>query len=405
MKDKILHKLIKQEEQRQEETISLIASENYASPEVLDILGSVLVNKYSEGYPGRRYYPGNEVYDKIENLARERVLKLFGLSDKEWHVNVQPYSGSPANLAVYAALLDFGDKIMGMRLAAGGHLTHGHKVNFSGRAYKAFQYGVEMDTGLLDYVDLERLANHHKPKLITSGTTAYPREIDFKRISKVARKIGAYHLADISHIAGLVATGLHQSPFENCDVVTTTTHKTLRGPRGAVIICRKELAKRIDRSVFPGMQGGPHNNQTAAIALMAFVGRQKSFQQYQKQIIKNAKVLANELMKVGFDLVTGGTDNHLILVDLRPTGHSGKNAERLLEKAGIIANRNSIPSDTSPFNPSGLRLGTPAVTTRGMKEKEMKKIASWITDLLLKKAKPTTINRQIKAICKKFPIL
>jgi glycine hydroxymethyltransferase len=403
MKDKILDKLIKEEIKRQQKTINLIPSENYASPEILEVMGSVLINKYSEGYPGKRYYPGNKIYDEIEILAQERIRKLFGLG-KNWHINVQPYSGSPANLAVYFSLIDFGESIMGMRLDAGGHLTHGHRVNFSGRAYKAIQYGVDLGDELLNYDEIENLAEQRQPKVIVSGSTAYPREIDFKRMGKIARRIGAYHVADISHIAGLVATGLHPSPFADCDVVTFTTHKTLRGPRAAVIICREDLADRIDRSVFPGIQGGPHNNQLAAIALMAFQDSQASFKNYQKQILKNAQVLADILQDKGLKLVTNGTDTHLMIIDLRPLGLEGKEAEELLEQAGITANRNSVPGDMSPQNPSGIRLGTPAITTRGMKAAEVEKIAIWVADLLLKKSKPTAVKKQVEDLCNKFPL-
>lgn len=402
--DKKIEQLIREEEKRQEKTIDLIPSENYASAAVREALGSVLVNKYAEGYPGKRYYPGNKIYDEIEELAKERVKKLFGLDDK-WHVNAQPYSGSPANLAVYFSLLDFGETLMGMRLDAGGHLTHGHRVNFSGRAYKSIQYGVELSSGLIDYKDFERLAEMHQPKVVISGATAYPREIDFKRIGKVAWHVGAYHVADISHIAGLVAAGLHQSPFDHSDVVTTTTHKTLRGPRAAIIMCRRDLADRIDRSVFPGVQGGPHMNQVAALAVMASEGLQKDFKKYQQQILKNAQVLANELLAAGFKLVTGGTDNHLMLVDLRSIKIEGTIAEKLLEEAGINANRNSIPGDASPFKPSGVRMGTPAVTTRGMKEREMKTVAGFIKRVLIDKEKPQAIKRKVEALCRKFPIV
>ena len=403
MKDKILDKLIKEEIKRQQKTVNLIPSENYASPEILEVMGSVLINKYSEGYPGKRYYPGNKIYDEIEILAQERIRKLFGLG-KNWHINVQPYSGSPANLAVYFSLIDFGESIMGMRLDAGGHLTHGHRVNFSGRAYKAIQYGVDLGDELLNYDEIENLAEQRQPKIIVSGSTAYPREIDFKRMGRIARRIGAYHVADISHIAGLVATGLHPSPFADCDVVTFTTHKTLRGPRAAVIICREDLADRIDRSVFPGIQGGPHNNQLAAIALMAFQDSQASFKNYQKQILKNAQILAETLQDKGLKLITNGTDTHLMVIDLRPLDLEGKEAEGLLEQAGITANRNSVPGDMSPQNPSGIRLGTPAITTRGMKEAEVEKIATWVADLLLKKSKPTAVKKQVEDLCNKFPL-
>lgn len=405
MKDKKLESLIKKEIKRQEMTINLIASENYQSAEVLSVLGSPLANKYSEGYPGKRYYPGNEFYDDIEKMAEERVRKMFDL-DKRWHVNVQPYSGSPANLAVYFSLLECGEKLMGMKLAEGGHLTHGHRVNFSGRFYRSIQYGVDLTTGWIDYDDLERLAENHRPRVIVSGISAYPRQIDFSKIGKIARKAGAYHVADISHIAGLVVAGLHPSPFSHSDVVVSTTHKTLQGPRGAVIICRPELADRIDRAIFPGLQGGPHNNQTAAIALMGWRNVKKDFKDYQKQILKNAQTLADELISRGFNLVTGGTDNHILLVDLRSVagGMNGKDAERALENVGITANKNSIPGDISPINPSGLRLGTPAITARGMKEGEMKMIANWMEKVLLKKLKPTPIKREVEKLCRKFPL-
>ena len=401
MKDIKLKKLIRNEIKRQEATIDLIASENYASQDILDILGSPLTNKYSEGYPGKRYYPGNEIYDKIENLAKDRALKVFGLSPEKWSANAQSYSGSPANLAIYAALMEPGDVLMGMKLASGGHLTHGHKVNLSGKIYKSVQYGVNEKTRLIDYEEAARLAKQYKPKVIVSGLTAYPRKIDFKRFGDIAKSAGAYHVADISHIAGLVAAGLHQSPFSYCDVVMSTTHKTLRGPRGAVIFSRKELAEKIDRAVFPGSQGGPHNNVTAAKALMFFEALQPQFKNYQKQVVKNAGVLAENLKKAGFKLLTGGTDNHLMLVDMRNAGLDGSTAEKLLEKNNITANRNSLPDDTSPFKPSGIRIGTPAVTTRGMKEREMRMIADLIFRCLVKKE---NVKKEVEKICKKFPL-
>ncbi|MEK7555384.1 MAG: serine hydroxymethyltransferase [Patescibacteria group bacterium] len=402
VKDKILNNLIKKEINRQQKTINLIASENFASPEILKIVGSPLMNKYSEGYAaeGRRYYPGNQYYDEIENLAQERALKAFKLKAKSWSVNVQPYSGSPANLEIYFALLNFGDVLMGMELTNGGHLTHGHKVNFSGVVYKTIQYGVDKKTGLIDYKEVERLAKKHKPKIIVSGATAYPRKIDFKKFGEIAKKVGAYHMVDISHISGLVVAGLHQSPFPYSDVVMTTTHKILRGPRAAIIFCKRELADKIDRAVFPGMQGGPHNNTIAAIAEMFFETKKQSFKKYQKQVIKNAQALAKSLKKYGFDLVAGGTDNHLILINL---GGNGFEAEKKLETAGILANRNSVPGDASPFRPSGLRLGTPALTTRGMKEKEMRQIADWIFRILIKNGNSALIKKEVEKLCKKFP--
>ena len=405
MKDKQIFNLIKEEWERQEETVNLIPSENYASREVLAALGSPLVNKYSEGYPGARYYPGNEIYDKLEELTKKRFLKLFKLKADEWHVNVQPYSGSTANFGALAALMQPGEVLLGMGLAAGGHLTHGHKVNFSGKIYKSRQYGVGAGDDLIDYEDLERLASAYKPKVIISGATAYPRRIDFKKISDVAGLVGAHHLADISHIVGLVIAGLHPNPFlDGADVITFTTHKTFRGPRGAVIICRKELKDMIDRAVFPGTQGGPHNNKIAAMGVAAYEASQPNFLEYQKQIIKNAGVLYDELAKLGFKFVSGGTENHLMLIDLRNLGMLGNKAEKLLEACGINANRNSIPSDTTPFAPNGLRLGTPAVTSRGMKEKEMKKIAELITRVLIKKEKSNSIKKEVLALVKRFPI-
>lgn len=419
MKDKILENLIKKEIRRQRETIDLIASENFVSKEILEIVGSPLMNKYSEGYAaeGRRYYPGNEYYNEIEKLAIERAKQVFKLKNN-WHVNVQPYSGSPANLEIYLALLEAPDckksgqrrtDIMGMSLASGGHLSHGHKVNFSGLAYKVIQYAVNKKTGLIDFKEVERLAKKHKPRIIVSGATAYPRKIDFKKFGQIAKKIGAYHMADISHIAGLVAAGLHQSPFPYADVVMTTTHKTLRGPRAAVIFCRQELAEKIDRAVFPGMQGGPHNNTIAAISQAFFEAKQPSFGAYQKRVVKNAEALAESLKKSGFNLVTGGTDNHLMLIDLKNSPNlsgvkmNGLEAEKKLEMAGILVNRNSISGDISPFRPSGLRLGTPAVTTRGMKEKQMKQIAQLIYRVLAKEENSNKIRNEVKQLCLKFP--
>lgn len=373
--------LIKKELARQKKVINLIPSENYPSKDVLAVLGSQLTSKYAEGYPGKRYYGGNKIIDEIELETQNLGRKVFGLS-KNWHVNVQPYSGSPANIAVYLALMKQGDVLMGMQLTSGGHLTHGHKVNFSGTFYKAVQYGVNKK-GLIDYKEMKRLAKKHKPKIIVSGSTAYSRKIDFKKIGQIAKSVGAYHLADISHIAGLVAAGLHQSPFPCSDIVTTTTHKTLRGPRGAVIFSKnKDVALKIDKMIFPGIQGGPHMNTIAAIGICFEEALKPDFKKYQRQVVKNAKVLADELKKQGFNLVSGGTDNHLILVDLKNKSISGREAQDRLEKAGIIANRNTVPGDVSPFNPSGLRLGTPAMTTRGMKEKDMIKIAKRIGEIL-----------------------
>jgi len=392
--DKILKRLIEKEEVRQKKDIDLIASENFVSEDVMKALGSVLTNKYSEGYPGKRYYPGNKYYDEIEELAQKYALKLFKLDPKKWAVNVQPYSGSPANFAVYTALLKPGEKIMGLRLMSGGHLTHGHSVSATAKFFKSIQYSTDKN-GYIDFKEVEKLARKHKPQIIVSGTTAYPRKLDFAKFGKIAKAIGAYHLADISHIAGLVATGLHQSPFPYCDAVMTTTHKTLRGPRGAMIFARKDknvrhqvsagksakplsIAEAIDKAIFPGLQGGPHNNVTAAKAQAFYEALQPSFKKYQAQVVKNAKALAAALMKKGFKLVTNGTDNHLMLVDLYNMGVDGLTAERALEKNGIIANRNTVPNDVSSFKPHGLRIGTPAVTTRGMKEKDMEILAEKI---------------------------
>ncbi len=368
----------------------------------MEVLGSVLTNKYSEGYPGKRYYSGNVYYDEIERLAQKRALKAFDLDEKKWAVNVQPYSGSPANLEIYSALLNPGDVILGMNLFSGGHLTHGHPSTFSGKIYKAIQYGINPKTEKIDYQEIENLAEKYKPKMIISGASAYPREIDFKKIGKIAKKIGACHLTDISHIAGLILAGLHQSPFNSADIVMTTIHKTLRGPRGAVIFSRKELSEAIDKAVFPGMQGGPHNNTIAAIALAFYLASKKEFKNYQKQIIKNAKVLAESLKKRGFNLLSGGTDNHLLVINLKNIGLDGFSAEKMLENAGIIANRNSLFFDKSPYRPSGLRIGTPAITSLGMEEKEMKKISDWIYRILIKKENLQKVKREVLILRKKF---
>ncbi len=398
-----IYKLLKAEEKRQFETINLIPSENYPSKAVLEAMGSILTSKYSEGYPGKRYYPGNKIYDQIELLAQRSAKEIFHA--KNYHVNVQPYSGTPANLAVYLALLNFGDTIMGMNLSHGGHLSHGHSVNFSGRAYKVVQYGVDLKTGKIDYEEVRKLAKKHKPKLIISGATAYPRKINFRKFHQIAKEVGAISMADIAHIAGLVVAGLHPSPFPFTDVITTTTHKTLRGPRGAIIFCKEKFAKDIDRAVFPGIQGGPHNNITAAKLVCFEEAKKPVFKKYQGQVLKNAKVLAEELKKYGFNLVSGGTDNHLILVDLQNKGITGKEAEERLEKAGIIANRNAVPGDPrKPFDPSGIRLGTPAITTRGMKEKEMKKIAEWISEIIDNKKEVGRIRIKVKNLSRKFKI-
>lgn len=393
MKDLEIKILIKQEEKRQKGAINLIASENYVSKDVLIALGSVFVNKYAEGYVGKRYYGGNEIVDKIENLCKKRALKLFKLLPQKWSVNVQPYSGSPANLAVYSALVPLGGKIMGMSLEMGGHLTHGQKVSITGRLWKQVPYGISKKTELLDYKEILRIAKKEKPALIIAGATAYSRRIDFKKFKKIADVVGAYLMVDISHIAGLVAGGAHPSPFFYADIVTTTTHKTLRGPRAAMIFSKRKKDSRkqifspcelIDKAVFPGLQGGPHINQIAATAVALKEAMLPSFKKYARQVVKNAKVLANELKKRGWRIVSGGTDTHLFLVDTWQRGIGGKEASEKLEKAGIIVNKNTIPFDTrKPADPSGIRLGTPAVTTQGMKEKDMIKVAEKIDKILL----------------------
>jgi len=410
MKDKVFE-LIAKEEKRQEETLMMIPSENYTSSAVRKAVGSVLMHKYSEGYPGKRYYQGNKFIDEIENLAIERAKKLFSVP----YVNVQALSGAVANSAVYFALLNPDDKIMGMALSSGGHLTHSHpKITFSGKYFQPVQYNIGKD-GWIDYKKVEELAKKEKPKIIVCGYTAYPRIIDFEKFGKIADKVGAYLLADIAHIAGLVAGGVHPSPVAYVDVVTTTTHKTLRGPRGAIIMITKkglekdsQMSQKIDRAVFPGLQGGPHDNQTAGIAVCLAEASTLSFKKYAAQIVKNAKALAGELKKYGFNLVTGGTDNHLILIDLRNKNIDGKKAAEILEEAGIVVNKNTIPFDPNPpANPSGIRLGTPALTTRGMKEREMKLIASWINEILNVKC-PTSnvqkIKKEVKKLCKNFPL-
>jgi len=398
--DKKLWQIIEKEIKRQEETLELIPSENFVDLETLFIVGSPLMNKYAEGYPAKRYYPGNKYIDEIENLAKERALKAFKLNQNEWSVNVQPYSGSPANLAVYLGLINPGETIIGLNLFHGGHLTHGHKVSYTGKLFNSIQYGVK-DKGI-DFKELEKLALEYKPKIIISGITAYPRILDFKKFYEISKKVGAYHVADIAHISGLVIAGLHPSPFPYADVVTMTTHKTLRGPRGAVIFMRKELEEKINKSVFPGLQGGPHMHTIAGIAYAFGRALKKDFYNYQKQIVKNSKKLAEELIKRGFELYTSGTDNHLMIIDLKPLGLDGKTAEALLEKENIIANRNSLPSDTSPFNPSGIRVGTPAITSRGMKEKEMIEIAKFFERILIKKEKPEKIKKEVINLTKKF---
>jgi glycine hydroxymethyltransferase len=392
MKDGQVKRLIKEEEGRQKSVVNLIASENYVSRDVLEALGSVLTNKYSEGYPGKRYYGGNTVVDRVERLAGERALKLFGLAHGKWHVNVQPLSGSPANLAVYVALVPPGGKIMGMTLSEGGHLTHGHKVSVTGKFWKQVPFGVDPKTETINYSEIKKIALKEKPSIIVAGFTAYPRVIDFKKFRDIARAAGALLMVDMSHFAGLVAGGAYPSPFLYADIVTTTMHKTLRGPRGAMIFVRrqktkegKEMSELIDRAVFPGLQGGPHDNQTAAIAVALKEAGTPSFKIYAKQVVKNARALSDELKNLGWKIISGGTDSHLILMDVWMGGRglSGSEASNRLEKAGIIVNKNTIPGETrSAFDPSGIRLGTPAETTLGKKEKDMIKIARKIDSVL-----------------------
>jgi len=391
MKDIQIKKLIETEKKRQKSVVNLIASENYVSKDVLEALGSELTNKYAEGYAGKRYYGGNGIVDKIETLAIERALKLFRLQKGKWNVNVQPLSGSPANLAVYTALVPFGGKIMGMSLDHGGHLTHGHKVSATGKFWTQVPYGLDKNTEMLNYDDLKDIAVREKPAIIVGGYTAYPRTVDFKKLREIADACGSLLMIDMSHFAGLVAGRAYPSPFLYADIVTTTVHKTLRGPRGAIIFSKmdeRELGKKIDRAVFPGLQGGPHINQIAATAVALKEASIPAFRKYATQVKKNAKVLAETLNRLGWRIISGETDTHLILVDtwMDGKGISGKEAGDRLEKEGIIVNKNAIPFDTRPpADPSGIRLGTAAETTRGKKEKDMKKIAEKIDKILRKK--------------------
>lgn len=403
--DPKIAKLVTAEEERQQNTLDLIPSENYCSVEVREAMGSVLCDKYSEGYPGKRYYAGQVNIDQIEEIAKARALKIFKLSPQKWHANVQPYSGSPANTAVYFAFLEFGDKVLGMKLDQGGHITHGLPISFSGKAYKFASYGVDPKTEMLDYDEILKIAKEFKPKMIVCGATAYSRIIDFKKFGEIAKEVGALLFADISHIAGLIVGGAHPSPFPYADVVMTTTHKTLRGPRGAIIITRKKYAEQIDKAIFPGLQGGPHDNQTAAKAVCFGEALDPDFKNYAKQIVKNAKALAKSLQKRGFRIVSGGTDNHLMLVDLRDIGLTGKEAQLALENIGIIVNKNTIPNDPQkPFIGSGIRIGTPALTTRGMKEKEMEKVAELIYATLKKEMPVAKVQKEVINLCKKFQV-
>lgn len=390
MKDIEIAELINKENKRQESVINLIASENYVSDDVLEALGSKLNNKYAEGYPSARYYGGNEIVDQVESLTQKRALEAFGLNENDWAVNVQALSGSPANLAVYFALVEKGGKIMGMRLDHGGHLTHGHKVSATGTFYESIQFGVDKETELLNFDEIEKIALDEKPKIIVAGFTAYPRTIDWQKFREIADKVGAYLMVDMSHISGLVAGGVYPSPFPYADVVTTTTHKTLRGPRSALIFAKKDdrkLNEKINKAVFPGLQGGPHINQIAGVAVALKEAHSDEFKKYAEQVVKNAKTLADTLTNLGWRIVSGGTDSHLVLVDtwMDGKGISGKEASDRLEKEGIIVNKNTIPNDTrSPADPSGIRLGTPAETTRGKTEKDFEEIAKKIDEILRK---------------------
>ena len=402
--DPQLFALIEQEEQRQKKIIRLIPSENYVSSAVREATGSWLTNKYSEGYPGKRYYEGQDITDVVENIARERAKKLFSAD----HANVQPHSGSPANLAAYLALAEPGDTIMGLALPDGGHLTHGWKVSITGKIFKSVQYGLNPQTGRLDFNLIEDLAKKHKPKIIICGATAYPREIDFEAFAAIAKNVGAFLVADIAHIAGLVAGGVHKSPVPFSDIVTTTTHKTLRGPRGAIVLCKEQHAVKLDKTVFPGLQGGPHMHSIAAIAVALGEAATPAFREYAKQIVKNSRALAGKLLEFGFNLVSGGSDNHLILIDLRNKNIPGRKLAKALMKAGIETNCNSVPGDTAPpFNPSGLRIGTPAITTRGMKEEQARQVAEWINRVSLNmenEAALEKIKNEVEELCEKFPI-
>jgi glycine hydroxymethyltransferase len=401
--DPEIFELIKREEAYQIESIRLIPSENYVSKAVLEATGSVLANKYSEGYAGRRYYEGQRYIDQIETLVSERAKSLFGAE----HANVQPYSGSPANLAVYLALLKPGDGLMGLSLPHGGHLSHGWSVSISGSLWRPIHYGVDRESHRIDYDAVRQLARAEKPRMIVTGATAYPRQLDFKIFGEIAREVGAYLLADISHIAGLIVAGVHPDPVPYADVVMTTTHKTLRGPRGAMILCREELAAQIDKTVFPGLQGGPHNHTTAAIGVALKEAATPEFKEYGRQIVRNAKALAQELLARGFQLVSGGTDNHLIVVDLTNKKVIGKKGAQALDHAGIVCNYNTVPFDPrKPFSPSGIRLGTPAVTSRGMKEAEMRQIATWIDTVIGNVDDERALVRtasEVREFCRHFP--
>ncbi|MFC1738305.1 serine hydroxymethyltransferase [Planctomycetota bacterium] len=402
--DPQIYVLIRQEGSRQSGSIRLIPSENYVSKAVMQASGSCLTNKYAEGYPGRRYYEGQQVTDLIEKTAQDRAKKLF----KADYANVQPYSGSVANLAAYTALLKPGDTIMGLSLPHGGHLTHGWKVSVTSKIFKSVRYAVDPDTGRFDYNQIEELAKKHRPKIIISGATAYPREIDFEIFGRIAKDVGAYHISDIAHIAGLVVAGIHKSPVPYADIVSTTTHKTLRGPRGGMLLCKSEHAKKVDAAVFPGLQGGPHMHTLAAIAVAMAEANTPEFIAYAKQIVKNARALAEKLLEYGFNLSSGGTDNHLILIDLSNKNISGRKVAKALDRARIVTNYNTTPLNPEhPSNPAGLRLGTPAITTRGMKEEQAERIADFINRVVENIDNESVIEqvgKDVLLLCSQFPV-
>ncbi|MBE0537462.1 MAG: serine hydroxymethyltransferase [Phycisphaerae bacterium] len=402
--DPQIFELLTQEKARQSGSIRMIASENYVSKAVMQATGSCLTNKYAEGYPGKRYYEGQQVTDLIETIAIDRAKKVFGAD----HANVQSYSGSVANVAAYSTLINPGDMIMGLSLVNGGHLTHGWKASFTSKVYNSVQYSVDPQTGLFDYGQIEEFAKKHRPKIIISGATAYPRQIDFEIFGEIAKRVGAYHVSDIAHISGLVVAGIHKSPVPYADIVSTTTHKTLRGPRGGMLLCKAEHAAAMDRAVFPGLQGGPHMHTVTAIAVALAEADTPEFVQYARQIVANAKRLGEKLMEHGFNLVSGGTDNHLLLIDLRNKGVAGKKFAKALDRARIVTNYNTVPGDTAPpFNPSGVRLGTPAVTTRGMKEPEMEMIAGFFKRVIEHIDDESVIEqvaRESLLLCSRFPV-
>lgn len=400
--DEEIYNLVGKELEREQEGIELIASENFASKAVMEAMGSYLTNKYAEGYPAKRYYGGCQVVDEVEELARERAKKLFGAE----HANVQPHSGSQANMAVYFTILQPGDTVLGMDLSHGGHLSHGSTVNFSGRLYNFVSYGVNKETEMIDYEQIRRLALEYKPKLIVAGASAYSRIIDFKKLKDICDEVGAYFMVDMAHIAGLVATGAHPSPVPYADFVTSTTHKTLRGPRGGLILCKEKYAKALDKNIFPGIQGGPLMHTIAAKAVCFKEALQPEFKEYINKVVKNCKVLAEELVKYDFKLVSNGSDNHLILVDLNNKDITGKDAEKLLDSIGITVNKNTVPNETkSPFVTSGIRIGTAAVTTRGFDEEDMKEVAALINDAIENKDENlSSLKNRVKALCSKHPL-